>query len=74
MKVVHYSRLNAKNKARVDKATSLFVDKPAIVHHSVMSTHCTKFVRSIVTVCDPAVEIGLTLGGKLKQTQIALDK
>ncbi len=75
MKIVNYSRLNVKNKARIDATVSAFSVKPTMVHHSVTSTGCTKFVRSIVTVSNPAAELNLILGdGRLKQTQIALDK
>lgn len=74
MKTVNYSALNSKNKARVDAAIALFDNKPISVHHTVTSTHCTKFVRSMVTVCNPKTEIELVSGGRVITTKIALDK
>jgi hypothetical protein len=74
MKTVNYSALNSRNKSRVDTAVSHYETKPTTVHHAVTSTHCTKFVRSMVTVCDPSVEMSLLIGGKLIITKIALDK
>lgn len=73
MKIVNYSALNQKNKARVDTAVALFDNRPAIAHHTVTSTHCTKFVRSMVTVCNPQKELELVTGGRVIITKIALD-
>ena len=46
MKIVNYSALNQKNKARVDTAVALFDNRPAIAHHTVTSTHCTKLCEA----------------------------
>lgn len=74
MKIVNYSALNLKNKTRVDKAVAHYTVRPSHAHHATTSTHCTKFVRSMVSVCDPAREITLMQGGKVVITKIALDK
>lgn len=74
MKTVNYSRLNPKNKARVDDAIALFDNRPSHAHHTVASTHCTKFVRSMVTVSNPKNEVELLVGGRVITTQISLDK
>lgn len=75
VKIVPYSRLNAKNKARIDEIVTGYEVKPSIVHHTTMSTHCTKFVRSMVSVSDPRREISHLLGaGKMVTTKVAVDK
>lgn len=74
MKTVNYSALNVKNKTRVDAAIAHHEPRPAIAHHTTTSTHCTKFVRSIVSAANPEQQIKLLLGGKMIITQIALDK
>lgn len=74
MKIVNFSKLNAKNKARVEKAIKVLENRPKIAHHSVMSTRCTKFVRSWVTIANPSVELNLIVGGKVKTTIIDLNK
>lgn len=74
MKIVNYSRLNKKNKTRVDTATARYDTLPLIAHHSTISTRSIKFVRSIVTVTNPITELNLVVGGKIRTTQIALDK
>lgn len=74
MKIVNYSALNTKNKARVDAAVSHYENRPQYAHHTTTSTHCTKFVRSIVSANNSENEIKLLLGGKMITTKIALDK
>lgn len=74
MKVIQYSRLNAKNKTRFDQATEHYEVKPALAHHSTVCTRSTKMIRSMVTVVDPSTELQLVVGGKIRVTQVALDK
>lgn len=74
MKVIMYSRLNAKNKTRFDQATEHYEVKPSIAHHSTVCTRSTKFVRSMVSVIDPSAELQLVVGGKIRVTQVALDQ
>ena len=73
MKIVNYSRLNQKNKSRIDAVVKLFENRPSHAHHTVTATPVTKYVRSMVTVCNPKSEIELVAGGRVITTQIALD-
>lgn len=74
MKIVNYSALNQKNKARVDAIVSYYDERPEFAHHTTTTTHCTKYVRSMVTVINPAKEISMLEGGRVVVTKIALAK
>ena len=73
MKTVKYNSLNQKNKNRVDSAIALFEVKPTMVHHTITTTGCTKFVSSMVTVSNPAAELLMLVGGRQVVTKITID-
>jgi len=74
IKEVTYSRLNAKNKARIDQACEEFQTRPAVMYQSVVSTRCTKHWRRLVTISNPMVEIAMLPGDvKMRVRKIHLD-
>lgn len=74
MKVINYSRLNQKNKDRVNSSVAIFEPRPSIIHHSAVCTRSTKVVRSMISMSNPSVELSLVVGGRVITTQIDLDK
>ena len=66
IKEIPYSRLSPKHQARIDQAVAEFQFRPGSVYQSAISTRCTKHFRSMVTICNPTVEIGMLLDNSVK--------